>query len=213
MWILYSLLAILAVLVALIMLLPVKIILKNDENNKLLLRYRLLFLTFGNGSQKKAEDSGSPVAKAIGAATGVDRLQIKTVQNNIRSNGLQKTLSDSYGMLTELLREVVSLLKHCRVTRLHIQIRCGGNDADQVAIHYGQCCAATNTLLNTLRNFIKIRDRGCKINIGCNFFGDSDFRYEVILAFPIRRVLMGLGKILLRQAKYTSAQKKSSQKP
>ena len=202
----FSILAILAVLITLTLLLPIKIILKNDKQNKFILKIRFLFLTFGVNSKKQTKNTDQSVA------IGANRLQFKTVQSNIRDNGLQKTLSDSYAMLTELLREVVTLFKHCTITRLRIKILCGGNDADQVAIHYGQYCAATHSLLNVLGSFLNIRKRGRKIHIGCNFFGESEFRYEIILAFPIRRILVGFGKLAISHFKRAGKKKKSTPK-
>jgi|GEM_PF-1226232 len=208
MWVVLGILAILAVLITVIMLLPVKIIIKNDDQNKLILRYKFLFMTFGEGSNKKNANPDNPIGKALLSATGFDRLQTKTVQENIRSDGLKKTVSESYAMLTGLLREAVALLKRCTIPRLRIKIRCAGDDAAQIAIRYGQYCAATYSLLNILRNFIKIRKRGCNIDIGCNFPDEeSVFRYEVVLSFRTGRVLAGFWRIALGQIKRMAAQK------
>ena len=202
-----GILSALAALIAVILLLPVKIILKNDDENQFILRFRFLFLTFGDDKNKESANTGNPIVNALLSATGFDRLQTKTVGENIRNDGLKKTVSESYSMLTELLREAVALLKRCTVSRLRIKIRCGGDDAAQAAIRYGQYCAATYSLLNILRNFIKIRKRGCNIDIGCNFFEKPIFRYEVTLSFRTSRVLAGFWRIALGRIKHMNAQK------
>ena len=203
MWIAIGILAFLAALICAILLSPVKIILKNDEQNELLLRYKYWFKTFG-----EEPNPDDPIVKALLSATGVERLQSKNVQKNIQSDGLKKTVSESYTMLTELLREAVTLLKRCTVSRLRIKIRCTGDDAAQVAIRYGQYCTATYSLLSILRNFIKIRKRGCSIDISSNFpAAESVFRYQVVLSFRAARVLAGFWRIALGQFKRMSAQK------
>ena len=208
MWVLWNILTILAALITLILLLPVKIILKNDEENQFTLRFRFLFLTFGADTKKKSTSGDNPIVSALLSATGFDRFQTKTVEKSIRNDGLKKTVSESYTMLTELLREAVALLKRCTVSRLQIKIRCSGDDAAQVAIRYGQYCTATYSLLSVLRNFIKIRKRGCSIDISSNFpAAESVFRYEVVLSFRAARILTGFWRIALGQFKRMAAQK------
>lgn len=208
MWVVLSILAILAALITVVVLLPVKIIIKNDDQNQFILRFQFLFMTFGDNTNKERENTDNPIVKALLSATGFDRLETKTVQKNIRSDGLKKTVSESYTMLTELLREAVALLKRCTVSRLQIKIRCSGDDAAQVAIRYGQYCTATYSLLSVLRNFIKIRKRGCSIDISSNFpAAESVFRYEVVLSFRAARILTGFWRIALGQFKRMAAQK------
>lgn len=207
MWIVLGILAFLATLITVILLLPVKIILKNDEQNELILRYKYLFKTFGENP-----DPDDPIVKALLSATGVERLQTKNVQKNIQTEGLKSTISASFSMLIDLLKEVVALLKRCTVTRLHITIRASGEDVDDAAIHYGQCCAATYSLLNVLRSFLKVRKRGCNIDLGCNFFEKSVFRYEVVLSIRAARVLGGLWRVAMAEAKRMDAKKNPQEK-
>ncbi|MBO5892529.1 MAG: hypothetical protein J6Q30_07465 [Oscillospiraceae bacterium] len=207
MWIVLGILAFLATLITVILLLPVKIIIKNDEQNELILRYKFLFKTFGEDP-----NPDSPIVKALLSATGVERLHVKNVQKNIQSDGLKKTVSASFSMLIDLLKEVVALLKYCTVTRLHIKIRSSGDDVDDAAIHYGQCCAATYSLLNILRSFLKVRKRGCNIDLGCNFFEKSVFRYEVVLTIRTARVLGGLWRVAMAEAKRMDAKKNPQEK-
>ena len=207
MWIVLGILAFLATLITVILLLPVKIILKNDEQNELILRYKYLFKTFGENP-----DPDDPIVKALLSATGVERLQTKNVQKNIQTEGLKRTISASFSMLIDLLKEVVALLKRCTITRLHITIRASGEDVDDAAIHYGQCCAATYSLLNVLRSFLKVRKRGCNIDLGCNFFEKSVFRYEVVLSIRAARVLGGLWRVAMAEAKRMDAKKNPQEK-
>ena len=203
MWIVLCILGFLAALIAAFLLLPIKLIIKNDEQNQFSLGLKFLFLTFGDQSKSKNKESNKSIAKAFLSATGIERLQTKNVQKNIENDGLKKTVSASFAMLTELLREIASLLRRCTVSRLHIKIRASGDDVDDAAIHYGQCCAATYSLLNILRSFLKVRKRGYNIDLGCNFFEKSVFHYEVVLSFRVFRVLGSLWRIALAETHRT----------
>ncbi len=209
MWIALGIIGGLAALITIILLLPVRIIIKNDENNELILRYKFLFMTFGEDP-----DPNDPIVKALKTASGIDRLETKAIQKNIKSDGLQKAVSGSFATLVDLLKEVVTLLKRCKVTRLSVFIRCTGDGADEAAIHYGQCCTAVYSLLNFLRSFVKVRKRGCKIDVGCDFLGtESVFRYDAVLTILAGSVLAGLWRAVMAEAKRTAAaQQKQPQK-
>lgn len=197
MWIILGILGFLAVLITVILLLPVRIILKNSENEPLILRYKFLFKTFGEDP-----NPDDPVVKMLKSATGADRLDRKAVQQSIESHGLKKAVSQTFTTLAALVKEIVNLLKVCRITKLHVTIRSAGEDASEAAIHYGQCCAATYTLLDILGHYTKLRKRRCKIDIGCDFDADkSFFRYDVVLTVRVWRVLKALWKVAMDEAR------------
>lgn len=208
MWVLLSILAFLAALITVIALLPVKVIIKNDENSGLILRYKLLFKTFGENP-----NPDDPIVKILKRSGGVDRLEKVATPENIQSDGLQKTVSDSYAALIGILKELLFLLKNCTVTRLHLKIRCADEEPDRAALYYGLCNAATHTLLGVISSFLKIRKRGCKIDIGCDFSqSNSLFRYEVILTVPLGRVLAAFWRLVLEEAKRVAAEQQDQAK-
>lgn len=208
MWIALGILAFLAILVAVVLSLPVKIIIRNNDQNELILRYKFLFKTFGENP-----NPDDPIVKALTSASGITRLKKERLQENIRSTSLQKTVSETYDLLIDLLKEVVGVLRRCTVSKLHIKIRCVGDGADEAAIHYGQCVTVTYSLLNILRNFLRIRKRGCKIDIGCDHFGSKAvFRYDVILTVRAGRVLSGLWEVIMAETKRTAKQQENQQK-
>lgn len=187
----------LAAIITVLLLLPVKLIIKSNEQGQFMLRYQYLFMTFG-----KDPKPDTPVSKLLKEATGMERLKKDAVKENIRQEGLLTALKESLSMVADLLRELKRLLKHCKVSRLHIDICCAGEDADQVAIHYGQYCAAAYSLFNIVRGFVKIRKRDCKIDVGCDFMAEkSQFRYDVQIKVPTGRVLAALWRVAWMEAK------------
>ena len=197
MWIVLGVVGFLVILITAVTLLPIKIILKNDAQNPLILHFRFLFKTFGENTN--SSDSGAQLFKKI---LGLDGLERETAQKNAQEDGLKKKVADNYHVLVDLIKEVVQLLKHCTVSSLQIKILCAGDDAAQTAIQYGRCCAVTQTLLSFLDNLVKIRKRGCKIDIDCDFLGDAPlFRYYVVVSFRTGRILRGLLKVALAEIK------------
>lgn len=208
MWIVLGIIGFLALLITVILLLPVKIILWNDAQNGLNLRYKFLFKTFGEDP-----DPNDPIILMLKSATGVDRLEKETVKKSIRKDGLLRTVKESYAMIIDLLKEILVLLRDCTVRRLHIKIRCGGDGADEAAICYGESCAATYSLLNVLRSYVKVRERGCNIDIGCDFeASQSVFRYDAVLVLRTGRVLARLWKVAMDEVKRKNQQELARQR-
>ena len=209
MWIALSILAFLAALVTVVLLSPVKVIIKNDEKNGFILRYKLLYKTYGENP-----NPDDVIVKTLKKSGGVTRLEKAAMQENIQTDGLQKTISDSYAALIGILKELLFLLKRCTATRLYLKIRCAEDEPDETALHYGICHAATHTLLGTLSAFLKIRKRGCKIDIGYDFEGGTPlFRYEVILSVPFGRVLAAFWRLVLAEGKRVAAEDLSKNAP
>ncbi len=202
MWIALGIIGFLAALITVILLLPVKILIRNDEQNELILRYKFLFKTYG-----EEKDPNNPIVKTLRTASGVDRISKKTLQESVRVGGLQKSIAESYSVLKSLFKEIWHLLKLCKITRVHITIRCTGDDVDKAAIHYGQACAVTYSFVNLLRSYFNVRERGCKVDIACDPFGETPvFRYDLILVTHVRRVLAGLWRAALAEAKRKNPQ-------
>ena len=147
--------------------------------------------------------------KALKTASGVDRLSKETLQESVRSGGLQKSVAETFSILKNLAKELWQLLKLCKVTKLNIAICCTGDDVDTAAIHYGACCAATYSFVNLLRSCFRVRERGCKVDITCDPFGEkATFRYEVVLVVRVKQVLAGLWRAAMAEAKRMGGQQK-----
>lgn len=208
MWIFLSILALLAAIILFILLLPVKVIIKNDENEIFILRYKLLFKTFGENP-----NPDDTLVKTLKKAGGIDRFEKTAMKQNIRTDGLQKTVSDSYDSLIDLLKELLFLFKRCTVTRLKIKIISADEDPSEAAIHYGLYNAITHTFLAVANALLKIRKRGCDIDIRCDYSASKSlFRYEIVFSIPLARVLAAFWRVVMAEAKRTTGQAKDQAK-
>ena len=204
MWIALGIVGGLAAIITVLLLLPVKVILKNDEHNLLIFRYKYLFKTFGEDP-----NPDDPIVKALKSATGVDRLNKVSVKESINTDGLLKAVKESFSMIVDLLKEVLKLLGRGKVSKLQVTIRCTGDGADEAAIHYGEACAAAYSLLNLLQGYVKVRKKGCNVDIACDFMGDKPvFRYNLEVKFRASRVLGALWRVALAEVKRQNTQEK-----
>lgn len=184
-------LGILAAVITIVLLLPVKLIIKNDVDAPLTLHFKVLGMTFG-GEPKPH----SPADKTLKKAGSKE----STLKDRVRTDGLRKTVTETYDFLVALIKIALKLLKRCVITRLHIQIRCAGSDAAQTAIHYGQYCAATHGLLTALRALLTVRQRGCHIDIGCDFISEKNlFRYDVEISVRSCHILAAAVRLLFSE--------------
>ena len=70
MWIFLGILAFIIILIIAILLLPVYVILRSDENGEVYLRYKILFKTFGEDP-----DPNNPIIKTLLDASGISELK------------------------------------------------------------------------------------------------------------------------------------------
>lgn len=185
MWIALIILGILAA----ILLLPVSIRIRSDEDAPLSLQLQVLWLRFGTDLDAKDLITDSLLKKSG---------EKQPKQNAKKPGGdLGQTVSTGCDRLVSIVKNAVALLGHFVIKRLHIRIRCGGEDAAVTAIRYGQYNAIVHGTLSTLRNLVHVRKKGLNIDIGCNFSGKGSFRCHAVLSVRIFFVLSALWHLLL----------------
>ena len=91
MWIFLGILGLIALIITVILLLPVYIIIKNDENGNPIIRYKFLFKTYGENP-----DPNNPLLKAVKKLAGIDNLSKKQLQHDIARRGVRNTLSQTF---------------------------------------------------------------------------------------------------------------------
>lgn len=196
-WILLGIFLFLVGAITVIGLLPVYIIIKSDEHDSFYLRYKFLNKLYGD-----EEEKDNTILKSLKSATGLSRLDKKSIQQNLKDNRLLQFLREDLPLLVEILKELLRLLKRCKAKTFQLQIVCADTDAAAAAIKYGLCTAAVYPLLGYLHSAIKFRPAGEKIDISCDFTGGkSSFALETVLVVRVYRVFGALVRILLPQFK------------
>lgn len=196
MWIVLGVLLGLAAIITVILLLPVRVILKNDEDNQVTILYKILFKTFG-----EEPDPDNPVLKAVKQTAGLSKTDKDVFEHNVKESGLLLTVKDTCRVLLSLLQQVVVLLGQCTVKKFKLTIICTGEDAADAAISYGQCCAVAYPLIGFMNASMKVNKRGQDVRIDCDYRDrDSVFLFDVVLSIPVYRVLAAFIRIAYKEA-------------
>ncbi len=209
MWwkILLGVIALIALLIVAILRLRVYIIIKSDDEGELMLRYKILWKTFG-----EHPDPNNPILKAVKKATGIERIESrlgsKAKSGDSAGNGgsaveLEPSAVELVDIIGDLLKELVAVLKYCTATKFQIEAMRASDDAADAAIAYGEYCAIVYPLIGAFANALKrIRKRGKRIDIKCGFNGEEDYiRYNFTVFIRLHRVIAALLRISIAEGK------------
>lgn len=208
MWIALGIIGGLAALITVILLLPVRVIIKNDEQNQLILRYKLLWMTFGEDP-----DPNNPIVKQLKKTGGVDRLEKARLQQSIRSRGTRDAIAETCTLLMDILKQVVVLLRYCSATKLQIRVLCAGEDPADVALSYGKRCVLVYNLVAALNSLIPFKRRACQVEVGCDETQQEEvIQYHVVLSVRLNHLVAAFWRLAYAEAKRTSAEKEAQRK-
>ena len=208
MWILMDIVAFIVLLITVILLLPVYIIIKTDQNGEIIFRYKILSKTFGENP-----DPNNPIVKTLKNITGVARLDKEKLKENATKGNLLDTVSESISLIMGLLKRLLGLLKHCKVNVLKVKIVCGESCVAQAAVNYGICWALISPLLSFIHSSMKIREKGESIEVFCNYeTPDSHYEFETVLVVRVFRVLAVLLRAVADEKRRVSKKDTANQK-
>ena len=185
MWIFLGIVAVLGVLITIILLLPISIIIKTDQNGELIIRYKFLNKIYGEDP-----DPNNPLIKMFKQASGIHRLQKENFKNKVKSDDPLNTIGENFNLIIALLKRLFELLHYCKVRVLKLHIVCAEEDAAQTAIYYGRCCALVYPFLGFIHSNTKVRKKGENIHISCDYESrKGDYNLELVLVLRLFRVL------------------------
>lgn len=182
---LYILIGLIAI-ICIFLLLPVSILLKNDEQNNFIYKIKFLWFSF---PQKKVK-SGKHIAEK----------PVKTEKPSEKS--LMEKIKDSKELIIASIKEISSLIKKFTIKEFHLDILCSGKNAAETAIKYGACCSLVYPLTSFIDSLMKPKYKKQKINIRSNFESKEEhIKFELKLSVKIISLLIALIKIAIRKAK------------
>lgn len=209
MWIVLGILLFLAVLITVILMLPIDIIIKNDEDDNLILLYKFLFKTYGEDP-----DPNNILVKTIKETSGLSRIEKGNLEKRIEQSGFAFTVSETCRILMNLIKEIAVILKYCKLKKFQMNIVCAGDDAAEAAMEYGKCCAAVYPIAAFFGSVMKCRKKVWDININCNFANDKKtFRYDFLVRISLFRAIIALFKTAYKEARRRIEQENSTTAP
>ncbi len=197
-WIVLGISAFLAIAVTAILRIRVYVIIKSDTDGELMLRYKILWKTFG-----EQPDPNNPILKAIKKSTGIDRIESSRLRSDIENQGLQSAAGAIVDIIGDLLRELADILKYCTATKFELKALRSSDDAADAAIAYGEYCAIVYPIIGAFANALgRVYKRGRHVDIRCGFGSEEDYvQYNFTIFVRMHRVLSALVRISIAEAK------------
>ena len=147
---------------------PVTVNVKTDENKKIKFNVKFLFININNQKAK-------PEKKAEG--TSKKENIFKTYH---KKYGFTDTVSKTFEMLSEALNELSFILKKAKFKKVYLTITVATDDASKTALSYGRICSVVYPVTAYMDNELKVSRNAFDINIGCDFNTNKpDYSFEI----------------------------------
>lgn len=197
---------VLAIVLALgaFLLLPVRFIIRNDDENHLFFRVKFLFWTFGEPSEKTKPKGGTR------GKLGIDALEKESLKAKVQENGILETVKIGAKIIKQIFNELIGVLRHCKVQKFYFKLLCSDQDASDAAIKYGGCCAIVYPLLGYINSIINVNPKNRNIDITCKYEAVSEeFRYDFLISVRIVYLFLASIHLLYKYIKHKATQKRS----
>lgn len=122
---------------------------------------RYLFFSFKNKEDKKQKKS----EKKKKEDNKKEKKKPIKIKENIKSNGLLKTIFDLFDLVTYIFSKLGSAVRHIVIKKLWFEISVSGEDAASAAIKYGRVCAVFYPAIGIIEQKIKkVKNQDGSIN-------------------------------------------------
>ena len=215
MWVLLGIVLFLAVLAAGVLLLPIYLIVKADEQKGLQLQLRILGKTYDG--EKQAKPAKKPAKKPaqkpktapanavvdmLKKAFGLHRFEKAYLQNKIRENGFFSAVSEIIEIIRSVLEQIMDVIRGCVATKFQLRLRCAGTDPADTAAEYGRYCALVYPLVGYLSSVMHLRRRGADVQIGCDMLETkTEFSCHVVIRLHVFYLVRCIAGILAAEAR------------
>ena len=202
MWIVLMILGIIVLLLGAVLLLPLHLIVKNDENNNLLIRYRVLGKTYGEIPKPETD-----LAKSIKQVTGISRAEEQLSRKKILEDTIE-SVKELCNILGDFLGELTSVLRHCTAKVFRVRVVVAKDNAADTAIAYGKASMLVYGLSAVASNLMRVRKRGRELEVRCDFDGgEKELRYEFVIMVRAYSLLFALVRMMRKEADREKAKK------
>lgn len=204
MWIALGIVGGLAALLYIIWMLPLNVIIKNDENNNLLLHYRFLGRLYG-----ELPDPNNPILLQLKKSSGVARIEKQLGDGKLTGTTMEE-LKELLKIIGDLLRELTGILKHCTAKIFRIHVVCHRDNAADTAIAFGRTSSLVYGFATAAENVMKIPKRGRDVRVDCDFSGEKkQTRYEFVIMARFGRVLCALWRLAMEEVRREKKQEET----
>lgn len=187
--------AVILFLIITLLLIPVHINIKKDDESGFDFEIKLLFFKLGMDS-----DSESPTTANIKKVFDLDK---KKDDSEKKPNESFLTKITRYSaLISDVFKEATSLIRKITVERLRINVICAEENAADTAISYGKCCAIILPIVGTINSLTKVKKDSEKIDISCDYTSEKgSIGFDIMFYVRVYSLLSALLKIGARQVK------------
>ncbi len=195
MWILWTILGLIALVIVVVLLLPVHVIIKNDDNDNLLIHYRFLGKVYG-----EIPKPDNPIIKSLKEATGITRAQDRISQGGKWEDAYQ-AVKEVCDILGDLLTELTDILRFCTAKVFRVRVVCATDNAADTAITFGKVSMLVYGLSTVAESLMRVRKRGRDLYVTCDFEnGEKELRYEFLIRVRIYALIPALFRLAMKEA-------------
>jgi hypothetical protein len=163
-------------LVALLLLTPIKVVLKSSKDEKLKISIKVLFITVYPPKTPKKEKKEEPKKKPKPKKTFKE--QIENVKNILKK-------------VKVVISKLDSVLKVTKLEKLHLKFVSGGGDAAKAAINYGIACSVIYPVTSYVQSAMKVKKSKASVEVACLFEDvPYNFEFEAIISIRIFHLLV-----------------------
>ena len=128
-----------------------------NYNDDIKIRIGILFFMFNPLKEKKKTD----VTKKKKEKSEIK--SVKEIKTKIKREGIVNTFNEMSGIIKEVMKKFVLLLKHVKIKRLDLKIAVADSDAAVTAISFGKFCAVFYPFMAFLNLKLNIKKQETKI--------------------------------------------------
>lgn len=156
---------VLLVLLALVLLLPIRLFITTDEQNKVKVKVQILCFAFA-GKPSEGKKSSDKLQKLLlgDRFAGEDALKEST-----KDEGIGNTVQAALALIENVCSRVRWLLSKCRVHRLLAHITAAHEDAAVAAIEYGSLSTSVYSLGGMIDANMRVDKDALDIRVFCDF--------------------------------------------
>jgi len=188
-----SVLGAIVLVIFIILMLPIYMYLKYDDDGKVTLYFKILWFKFA-----EEPDPDSAFAKAAEKIAGISKFKdLETIKKTIKEESLSAATRQFIDVITSLFKQLVALLVNCTVNKLHIKMISASSDAAEAAFEYGISCAIIYSLMGYIEASAKMKQNATKLNLMCDYNSDdSKLSFDIILSIRIYKALAALYNLI-----------------
>lgn len=184
-------------LIITLLLLPVHIFIKKDNEEGFTFKIKIWFVELA-GDDSEDKKASKNIKKVFG------------LKKNHPTEKPKEPFTDKVSRYLALIKDVItaasSVIKKITVQRFFLNIVCAEEDAADTAISYGSCCAIVLPIVSAVNSITKIKKDAESINISCDYTSqkgrlDFDLHFTVRL-YALLSALIRFGKNRIKRKKY-----------